>query len=52
MLHEIRLFIQTETQGSDLHRALLGNAISVRYHTLERRLTSVLDDAEVCVGKV
>lgn len=48
VLHGIRLFIQTETQGSALHRALLGKTILVRHGVLERQLTSVLDDAERC----
>jgi hypothetical protein len=29
VLHEIRLFIQTETQRSALHRALIGKTISI-----------------------
>jgi hypothetical protein len=48
VLHEIRLFIQTETQRSRLHRALVGKTISIRYTEIEQRLTSVLDNAEVC----
>ena len=55
VLHEIRLFIQRETQCSDLHRGLasVGETISIRYTEIERRLTSVLNDVEVCeqVGK-
>ena len=50
VLHEIRRFIQTETQRSVWYRALqpVGKTISIRYIDIERRLTSVLDDAEVC----
>ena len=50
VLHEIRLFIQTETQRSVQHRAVVRKTrtISIRYTEIEQRLTSVLDDAEVC----
>jgi hypothetical protein len=50
VLHEIRLFIETETQRSVLHHALQNfqKTISIRYIDIEKRLTSVLEDAEVC----
>ncbi|KAF8802229.1 hypothetical protein BYT27DRAFT_6773071 [Phlegmacium glaucopus] len=46
VLHEIRVFIETETQHNVLHYTLLWNPKPNRYTELEKRLTSVLDDAE------
>ena len=51
ILHEVQLFVQTETQRSIFRRdlSLLGDStISNRYAAIEQRLTSVLYDAEVC----
>ncbi|KAF8809471.1 hypothetical protein BYT27DRAFT_7013562, partial [Phlegmacium glaucopus] len=42
VLHEIRVFIETETQRNVLHYALLWNSKPNRYIELEKRLTSVL----------
>ena len=50
VLQEIQLFVQTETQPSDLYRTFqdFGETISLRFIDIEKRLTSVLDNVEVC----
>lgn len=43
VLHEVRVFVQTETRPNIYHRFLSGDTISIRRVALEQRLASLPD---------